>query len=704
MRIVVALVACLVGAVSPVLAQPAASPSAVVVSTPIALPAAANGFGVASPYPLSIPVTGIVGSAEVKVRLRGFAHTRPADVGIVLVSPTGVATFLMSDPVSGPVSGVDLEFENGAAPLPTPQIVSGTYRPGATFPNDFLPAPAPLGPYGTVLPSLTAAEANGTWRLFAADDFGGESGRIDGVDLIFTVTGGVNGSTLPDVGTAEFPVTIGVTGAIASVIPRLVLLHPATAAIDLWLVGPDGTTVELTSGNGAGAGYGAVVCTINTNNCFPQFTSFDDRALTPVTAGANPFIGFYRPEERLAAFEGKSGAAASGIWRLRVRDRVPGQVGALYRFELKVRDGGPLAASDAYGTPFQTPLTVSAPGVLINDDAQGAGWMRAFLGAGTANGVVSLAADGGFTYTPNAGFVGADRFTYRPMSSEGLGIEVEVSLTVANVTTAQPPSALRVHALAGSDVTLRWTPPAIGPAPTGYLLEGGTAPGQVAAAVTTGPVPVLTVRVPDGSLFVRVRAVASAGASGPSNELPLHVNVPVAPSAPAGLTGLVNGSTVTLAWRNTFAGGAPASLSLNVTGSMAAAVPLGLSESIAFENVPAGTYALALSALNAAGGSAPSNLVTVTVPGPCSGPPAIPTNLLVYRSGATVHALWDPPSAGAAAAGYVLGVSGSYVGSVAVTARTFSAPAPPGSYFVNVSALNACGAGPATAPQLVVVP
>ena len=67
----------------PALAQQAPS---IVVSTPIALPAAANGFGPASPYPLEIPVSGVVGTVELTVRLRGFTHSRPADVGIVLVS------------------------------------------------------------------------------------------------------------------------------------------------------------------------------------------------------------------------------------------------------------------------------------------------------------------------------------------------------------------------------------------------------------------------------------------------------------------------------------------------------------------------------------------------------------------------------------------------------------------------------------------
>jgi subtilisin-like proprotein convertase family protein len=313
---------------SPALAQHAPKPT-VVVSTPIALPAASNGFGVANPYPLEIPVSGVVGSVEVTVRLRGFTHSRPADVGIVLVSPTGVATWLINDPMSGPVSNLDLTFVNGAGPLPASQLVSGRYSPSTTSAGGLLPAPAPVSSYGTTLPSPTAAEANGTWLLYAADDFGGESGSIAAVDLIFTVVNGVDAAAIPDVGVADFPIEIGgISGAIATLSVRFVIFHQATAQLDVSLIGPDGTEVMLASGRGAGANFGLLVCQLG-GPCSPSYTSLSDEAIAPISAGSNPYTGHFKPDQLLRAFAGKRGAAANGTWRLRVRDQVSGLSGAL---------------------------------------------------------------------------------------------------------------------------------------------------------------------------------------------------------------------------------------------------------------------------------------------------------------------------------------------------------------------------------------
>ena len=64
-----------------------------------------------------------------------------------------------------------------------------------------------------------------------------------------------------------------------------------------------------------------------------------------------------------------------------------------------------------------------------------------------------------------------------------------------------------------------------------------------------------------------MHTVTSAGESEPSNEVRLHVGVPVAPSPPENLLGMVNGSALALAWKNTFEGGPPSNTILDVTGS-----------------------------------------------------------------------------------------------------------------------------------------
>ena len=229
------------------------------------------------------------------------------------------------------------------------------------------------------------------------------------------------------------------------------------------------------------------------------------------------------------------------------------------------------------------------------------------------------------------------------------------------------------------------------------------APGQVLGSLPVGPVPILTFDLPAGGFFVRVHAVGTT-VSAASNEVPLFVNVAVPPSPPANLLGLVNGSTLALTWRNTFGGGAPAGAMLDVSGAATTSIPLGAGESFTVGGVPAGTYVLRLRSINAGGASSPSNPVTVTMPGVCSGAPQPPTRFLAYRVGTTVFVIWESPAAGPAPTSYRLHVTGAAVLDVPLTATSISSPVPSGTYNLSVRSVNACGTSPPTAVQAVTVP
>ena len=193
--------------------------------------------------------------------------------------------------------------------------------------------------------------------------------------------------------------------------------------------------------------------------------------------------------------------------------------------------------------------------------------------------------------------------------------------------------------------------------------------------------------------------------SAASNEIRVHVNVPVPPSAPDLFRATEYGDSVVLSWRNTFAGGQPASLVLDVGGAATAQIPLGLSESLTVNGVPAGNYTLNLRAVNGGGSSPASSPVAVTVPSLCEGPPEVPSNVLGYRIGNTAFVVWDPPAAGPAASSYVLIVSGSFVGSFATTGaigeRSRRARVRIRSACV---AVNPCGSSPPSTPQTIVIP
>lgn len=276
---------------------------------------------------------------------------------------------------------------------------------------------------------------------------------------------------------------------------------------------------------------------------------------------------------------------------------------------------------------------------------------------------------------------------------------------VGGPPTAQPPTALYVASVVGNLVTLRWNAPLTGLVPTNFVLTGGLAAGEVLASIpTNNTAPIFTIVAPTGSFFIRMHTLAGVELSGPSNEVQLHVNVPVVPSAPVNLVGVRSGSAIALAWRNTFGGGEPSGMVLDVTGSFNGSLPLPAGDSFAFDAVPGGTYTLRLRAANAGGASPQSNSVTLSFPGACAGPPLTPSNFLAYRIGNTVFVLWDPAATGPAPTGFQLNVGGSFVGSLPTPGRALSGTVPAGSYQLSVLATNPCGASTATPVQTVVVP
>ena len=69
---------------------------------------------------------------------------------------------------------------------------------------------------------------------------------------------------------------------------------------------------------------------------------------------------------------------------------------------------------------------------------------------------------------------------------------------------------------------LAWSPPATGPRPTGYLIEGGWGPGRTDASVEVSASAGTSFTAPftvSGTFHIRVRSVNSAGHSAPSNEI-----------------------------------------------------------------------------------------------------------------------------------------------------------------------------------------
>ncbi len=265
------------------------------------------------------------------------------------------------------------------------------------------------------------------------------------------------------------------------------------------------------------------------------------------------------------------------------------------------------------------------------------------------------------------------------------------------------PTNLSVVSVVGNRATFRWTPPT-SVVPTGYVLEGGVAPGQVLGSLPTGSTATtFSVDLPTGAFFVRMHALSASGRSAATNEVQVFVNVPQPPAAPARLLGLVNGSALGLSWMNPGSAGIPTSMLLDVSGAITATLPIPAGESFAFPAVPPGTYTFAVRAANAMGASAASAPVTLTFPGGCSGAPQTPVALSASAASGRLTVAWEPPASGAAVSSYVLEVSGAITLSVPFATRGVTAPVPPGVYTFQVRAVNACGGSALSAPVTVTV-
>jgi hypothetical protein len=90
----------------------------------------------------------------------------------------------------------------------------------------------------------------------------------------------------------------------------------------------------------------------------------------------------------------------------------------------------PTAVNNSYSTTEDTPLTEPTPGVLGNDSDPDNDQLSASLVSGASNGSVFLNADGSFSYTPNAGFVGTDSFVYEASDGNGGTDQATVTITV----------------------------------------------------------------------------------------------------------------------------------------------------------------------------------------------------------------------------------------------------------------------------------
>ncbi len=174
---------------------------------------------------------------------------------------------------------------------------------------------------------IEAKTATGVWLLLLA--------ALNGT--VFATVSTFNSAdvpkAIPNESTVESTTTVsGAGGLIEDINVKLNITHAWDADLSVYLIGPPGTMVELFGGLG-GSG-----------NNFTD-TVLDDRAATPITSGAPPFRGSFRPQSSLSAFDG---LVLGGVWTLRVTDRALGDTGTLNSWSITIRTANPPAISRVF--------------------------------------------------------------------------------------------------------------------------------------------------------------------------------------------------------------------------------------------------------------------------------------------------------------------------------------------------------------------
>ena len=168
----------------------------------------------------------------------------------------------------------------------------------------------------------------------------------------------------------------------------------------------------------------------------------------------------------------------------------------------------PTAAGDSFTALANHTLNVAAPGVLGNDADVDGDTLTAVKKANPAHGVVTLAQDGAFSYTPDTGYAGADQFSYWASDGTDHSPQRIVSLSVA----ALPPTAAPTPIPTPTPVPPTASPepsPTESPAPSDSGLESPSPSVASLPSASPSPGPVTGPVVGGGGLpIVAIAALA----------------------------------------------------------------------------------------------------------------------------------------------------------------------------------------------------
>jgi hypothetical protein len=152
----------------------------------------AGSEGSSDPYPSIIEVDAFEKYKKAKIKdvnvtLRGFSHTFPDNVDVMLTRGNRRATVMSDVGSSTDANGLQITLDDqagGNLPI-NGALASGTFQPTndtgtgeANAADDPFSAPAPTPNGNSALSTFKGAKPDGEWRLFVVDDFNNDTGAF----------------------------------------------------------------------------------------------------------------------------------------------------------------------------------------------------------------------------------------------------------------------------------------------------------------------------------------------------------------------------------------------------------------------------------------------------------------------------------------------------------------------------------------------
>lgn len=278
--------------------------------------------------------------------------------------------------------------------------------------------------------------------------------------------------------------------------------------------------------------------------------------------------------------------------------------GSAYLVYGQLPNHAPDAVADSYQVVEDATLTVATPGVLGNDTDTDGDVLTAEIVSSPAHGTVTLSTSGSFSYTPAAGYVGADSFTYRANDGTTVSNTVTVDIDVQAKPEFVGP-AVTITGVAKVGEVLAAVPSS-SPAAGAVSYEWFSGPGS---SLGTGPSLALTDELEDSTIYV-VATLSKAGyvsATVTSASLgPVATRkAPTLTLSPAS-AGLRLGASTTLTWSTSRA------TSVEASGDWSGA--LAASGSSSLKPGTTGTLVYRVAATNANGTVIAQTAVSVGLP------------------------------------------------------------------------------------------